>query len=188
MNFKSAVFVKGVVGPDQILNDGKHKIAFIGRSNVGKSSVINSLLGKKGLVKSSSTPGKTKEINFFLVNEEIYFVDLPGYGYAKIPMQAREKLRNLILWYLTSPEIEHSRIVLIVDAKVGPTKLDQEMIEVLQDYGHDFVVIANKSDKLKRNLRITQLKLIREQTGKEAILYSATTIEGRDEVLRKIFE
>ncbi len=188
MKIKSAVFVKGVVGPDQILNDGKHKIAFIGRSNVGKSSVINSLLGKKGLVKSSSTPGKTKEVNFFLVNDKIYFVDLPGYGFAKISMQAREKLRNLILWYLTSPEIEHSRIVLIIDAKVGPTKLDQEMIDVLKEFGHDFVVIANKSDKLKRNSRINQLKIIREQTGKEAILYSSKTTEGKNDVFSKIFE
>ena len=188
MNIKSAVFIKGVVGPDKILNDGKHKVAFIGRSNVGKSSVINSLLGKKGLVKSSSTPGKTKEINFFLVNENVYFVDLPGYGFAKISMQAREKLRNLILWYLTSPEIEHSRIVLIVDAKVGPTKLDEEMIDVLKNHGHDFIIIANKSDKLKRNSRITQLKLIREQTGKEALLYSSKTIDGRNEVMSKIFE
>ncbi|MCK5332603.1 YihA family ribosome biogenesis GTP-binding protein [Candidatus Parcubacteria bacterium] len=188
MNVKSAEFVKGIVGPDQMLEDGKHKIAFIGRSNVGKSSVINSLLGKKGLVKSSSTPGKTKEINLFLVNEIMYFVDLPGYGYAKISMQAREKLRNLILWYLTSPEIEHSRIVLIIDAKVGPTKLDEEMVEILKNHGHDFMVIANKADKLKRNSRIVQLKTIQKKIGAEVILYSSKTRDGKKEVFAKIFE
>ena len=91
---KDAKFIKGIIGTDNLLTDGTPQVAFIGRSNVGKSSIINALVNRKGLVSSSSQPGKTTEINLFNINKELYFVDLPGYGYAKLSQKKREKLRK----------------------------------------------------------------------------------------------
>ncbi|HFC36125.1 MAG TPA: ribosome biogenesis GTP-binding protein YsxC, partial [Candidatus Moranbacteria bacterium] len=119
MQIKTAKFVKGIIGTDEILRDGKQQIAFVGRSNVGKSSVINSLVGIKKLAKSSATPGRTQEINFFLINDKVYFVDLPGYGFAKISKKQREKIRKMIIWYLSYAETKPCKVVLIIDAKVG---------------------------------------------------------------------
>ena len=104
MEIQSAEFVRGIKGTDPILNSGLPQIAFVGRSNVGKSSTLNALLNRKDLVAVSKKPGKTTEINFFLVNEKIYFVDLPGYGYARAGSKKREKIKKLIVWYLTSGE------------------------------------------------------------------------------------
>jgi len=189
MNIKSAEFVKGVVGEDRILEENKLQVAFIGRSNVGKSSVINSLLGRKNLVKSSARPGKTKEINFFLINEKIYFVDLPGYGYAKASFEQREKIRQLILWYLNNTQIKNRKTVLIIDAKAGVTKLDMEMLEILNEHNYEFIVAVNKIDKLRRGERGRKLKEVLMQSGNEnIILYSAKSGEGKDNLLGKIFE
>jgi len=185
----SAEFVKGIVGTDEILNDGKPQIAFVGRSNVGKSSVINSLLGRKDLVASSSTPGKTKQINFFLVNGETYFVDLPGYGYAKVSLKRREKLRKMILWYLLSSGVKNRKTVLIIDAKVGLTDFDREMLELLQEWDEEIILIANKVDKIKKSevkKRLTELQgVVGEIT---LISYSAKTKMGKEELLQEIFK
>jgi len=189
MNIKSAEFVKGVVGEDRILEENKLQVAFIGRSNVGKSSVINSLVDRKNLVKSSARPGKTKEINFFLINEKIYFVDLPGYGYAKASFAQREKIRQLILWYLANTSIKNRKTVLIIDAKAGVTKLDLEMLEILNEHNYEFIVVVNKIDKLRRGERNGKLKEVLKKSGKEnVIFYSAKSGEGRDKLSGKIFE
>lgn len=188
MEIRSAEFVKGIIGTDDVLVDGTPQIAFVGRSNVGKSSVINSLVNRKDLVKSSSTPGKTQEVNFFLVNKEAYFVDLPGYGFAKVPEKRREKLRKLILWYLAESGGQIHKVVLIIDAKVGPSKFDIEMLELLRELRHPVMVILNKSDKLKRNDRQKQVKKIGEQLECDNLfLYSAKTKEGREGLLDEIF-
>lgn len=189
MSIKTAEFVKGVViGDDRILEESKLQVAFIGRSNVGKSSVINSLVGRKNLVKSSGTPGKTREINFFLINEKIYLVDLPGYGYAKASFSQREKIRQLILWYLASVKIKNRMIVLIIDAKVGPTKLDLEMIDILNRHDHKFIIVANKADKLKKSEKSKKMKEISVGVGnKEIIFYSAKNGEGKGELSNKLF-
>lgn len=180
----SAEFVKGIIGTDDILTDGRRQIAFIGRSNVGKSSVINSLAGKKYLAKSSSVPGKTQQINFFLVNKKFYFVDLPGYGFAKIPEQKREKLRKMILWYFADSQARPEKVVLVVDAKVGATEFDRQMIAFLKEHRYDIFVIANKADKLKQSERAKKLHLIRETLGhQDVLLYSAKMKEGRAEFL-----
>ena len=97
MDIKSAEFVKGIMGTDKILEDNKPQIVFVGRSNVGKSSIINLLANRKNLVKSSSKPGKTKQINFFLINKKVFFVDLPGYGFMKMDLKKKEKIRKLII-------------------------------------------------------------------------------------------
>ena len=189
MSIKTAKFIKGVViGNDRILEESKLQVAFIGRSNVGKSSVINSLVGRKNLVKSSGTPGKTREINFFLINEKIYFVDLPGYGFAKASFSQREKIRQLILWYLTSVKIKNRKLVLIIDAKVGPTKLDLEMVDILNKYDHKFIIVANKVDKLKKSERSKKIKDISTRIGNEEIIfYSAKNGEGKGELFNKLF-
>lgn len=187
MEIKTAEFIKGITGTNKILEDLRPQVAFVGRSNVGKSSVINSLVKRKNLVKSSSKPGKTRQINFFLINKEIYFVDLPGYGFIKIPSKQKEKIKKMILWYLFYSKTKFKKVVLIIDALVGPSKFDKEMLSLLNQNKHPIILVANKIDKLKKNKWISQLKMLQEETGhKEIIPYSAKTKEGRNELLAKI--
>ncbi len=192
MKIKSAEFIKGIIGTDDILKEDIPQIAFVGRSNVGKSSVINSLVNRKDLVKSSSTPGKTQQINFFLVQTdlgELFFVDLPGYGFAKLSKEKREKLRKLILWYVEDSEAQPQKVVLVVDAKVGPTQFDIEMFGVLKKHNYEIIVVANKVDKLKRNDRQKQLKKIKEKLYCDSIiLHSSKTKEGREELFLELFK
>lgn len=185
---KNAHFVQSVVGSHNIIDDEKPQIAFVGRSNVGKSSLINMLTGQKSLVRSSSTPGKTQMINYFLVNEEIYFVDLPGYGYAKLGMKYREKLRKLILWFFVSGEIVITKTVLIVDAKIGLQEFDREMIGVLEQYNHPFIVVANKCDKLNQKTLHHALVNIQSELPEDVIIVpaSASKSRGRQEILDEI--
>jgi len=161
MNFQKAKFKKGVVGEDPILYDKLPQIAFIGRSNVGKSTTINRLLERKKLVKTGKTPGKTKEINFFELvykDKAIYFVDLPGYGYAKLSKQERKKLEELIFWYLGNKDNTNLRlIVLILDAKAGLTEFDREVIHFLAEKGRAFILAINKVDKVNQK-QLAQLK------------------------------
>jgi len=189
MNIKTAVFVKGINGTDPILDDGRPQVAFIGRSNVGKSSVINSLTGQKDLVRSSPRPGKTREINFFLVNNKAYFVDLPGYGYARMSPKEKEHLQRLILWYLVDEKIADQTVVLIIDGNVGPTGMDLEMLLLLQEHNLEIIVIANKMDKLKKGQQAKRLAELQDQLGVEPILpYSAETHDGREALLRILLE
>ncbi len=182
-----AEFVRGVVGSHNLINDEKPQIAFIGRSNVGKSSVINMLTGVKNLVRSSRTPGKTQEINFFLIDDARYFVDLPGYGYAKVSQKHREKLRRLILWYFISGEAPVTLAVLIIDAKAGLRDFDREMIAVLQEYGHPFLIVANKIDKLnQKNLHASLQKITKECGDVTVIPVSAKTGRGREQLLSNV--
>ncbi|MDD5397012.1 MAG: ribosome biogenesis GTP-binding protein YihA/YsxC [Candidatus Moranbacteria bacterium] len=185
---KSAQFVKGVVGTDPILKDGLPQIAFVGRSNVGKSSVINALTGTKGLAISSSTPGRTLQLNFFLINESAYFVDLPGYGYARASLAQAEKMRKMIMWYLEHNEHKPSKVVLIIDGNVGPKKFDLEMMELLSENGYEVIVLANKMDKVKASELVKKQRAIKEMLDTENIVYFSTkTKKGKDELLDKIF-
>ena len=188
MEIKSAKFIKGIVGTDDILYDNILQIAFFGRSNVGKSSVINSLVNRNNLVKSSNRPGKTQRLDFFLVNNNIYFVDIPGYGFAKVPKERRDKLRKLILWYLLYSKVENRKIVLIIDAKVGPSSFDIEMIELLQKNNENVIIIANKIDKLKKNNIKKQIaSIIQKIKNDNVIQYSAKEKNGREDLLSRIF-
>ncbi|MEI7890389.1 MAG: ribosome biogenesis GTP-binding protein YihA/YsxC [bacterium] len=186
---KSAEFVKGVVGTDQILGDGLPQIAFVGRSNVGKSSVINALTGKKGLAISSSTPGRTLQLNFFLINEKTYFVDLPGYGYARASLAQAEKMRKMIMWYLEHNQHKPAKVVLIVDGNVGPKKFDIEMMELLSENGYEVIILANKMDKVKASELVKKQRVIGELLDTKNIIYfSSKTKKGKEELLEKILQ
>jgi GTP-binding protein len=184
---KSAEFIKGVVGSDPILKDKLPQIAFVGRSNVGKSSVINALTGTKGLAISSSTPGRTLQLNFFLINEMAYFVDLPGYGYARTSLAQAEKMRKMIMWYLEHNEYKPTKVVLIIDGNVGPKKFDIEMMELLRENGYTVIVLANKMDKVKASELVKKQRAILELMDTENIIYfSSKTKKGKEELLEAV--
>ncbi len=170
MNITSATFVKGIVGEDEVLDGGKPKIVFIGRSNVGKSSLINALTHQKDLARTSSFPGRTTEINLFLINKKWYLVDLPGYGYAKASRDARERLEHLIQWYLFESPYTQKKVVHIIDASVGMTESDMQMFYSLVEHKKDIVVVANKIDKIKKSAIAAQLQKIQEYVGQYKVI------------------
>lgn len=162
MKLTSAQLIVRVTTGDDIPEQDLEHVAFIGRSNVGKSSVINTLTSKKDLAKPSATPGFTKSINFYLINKKFFLVDLPGYGYAQGSLKDKIRLQQLIEWYLTYPDLTHKQlIVLIVDAKVGITELDEQMVILLQKLNKRVIVLANKIDKLKKNNVAKQINSIK---------------------------
>ncbi len=189
MKIKTAEFIKGITGTNEILEDGKKQVAFVGRSNVGKSSLINSLVGVKDLARSSSTPGRTQEINFFLINNRTYFVDLPGYGFAKTSKRKREKIRKMIIWYLTYSGVKPHRVILIIDARVGIKEFDIEMLSLLQEENIKTIVVANKMDKVKKSVEHKIIEKIKDQLSDNAkfLPYSAKTFLNKDRLIEFIF-
>ena len=162
------------------------EIAFAGRSNVGKSSLINSLLNRKNLARTSSSPGKTVTINFYIINEMFYLVDLPGYGYAKASLQERTKWGKMIEKYLSTRDVLRA-VVLLVDIRHAPTKDDVMMYEWIVANGLKPIIVATKLDKIKRSQKDKNLKIVRETLGAEKdvkiVPYSSETKAGRDELL-----
>ena len=180
-------FIKGVIGDDYGSEDNLPHVAFFGRSNVGKSSVINSLVGKKNLVKTSKLPGKTREANFFRINDSFFFVDFPGYGYAKRSISERNKMIKRILWYVEFSNVRPQAVFLIIDVKVGLTALDRDMIKILKDNKHTIVIVANKIDKLAKGAAKKQLLSIQKEVQDIPVMgYSAKTNEGKDELTQTI--
>lgn len=159
------------------------EIAFAGKSNVGKSSLINGLMNRKSLARTSSQPGKTQTINFYNINKEIYLVDLPGYGYAKASEKEREAWGQMIERYLNTSE-KLRAVFLLVDIRHAPSANDKQMFEWMAYVGYDPIVIATKLDKIKRSQIDKQIKIIRQGLGadKETIIvpFSAETKQGRD--------
>lgn len=186
MKISSAEFVKSAFNKSHWPNDGLPEISFLGRSNVGKSSLINSLLQRKGLARTSNTPGRTQSINYFLINESFYFVDLPGYGYAKVSKSMRSDWGKMAEEYLTERE-ELALSIQLVDSRHEPSALDMQLHEWLVFNNKDHLVAATKSDKLSANLLQKQLTSIR-QTMKGSIVlgYSASTGKGKDAVWSEI--
>ena len=185
MRIKSAVFVKSAPGPDRYPADKRPEIAFIGRSNVGKSSLINSLLGCKGLARTSSTPGRTQLINFFLINEAFYFVDLPGYGWARAPERVRRAWGPMVEGYLaTRSSLVLS--ILITDSRQGPTNLDLLMKEWLTKSGKPFFAVATKADKLSANKLKAGLAHATGLIETPVIPYSSVTGRNREAVWKAI--
>jgi GTP-binding protein len=186
MKIKSAKFIRGIVGENDLLFDGIPQIAFIGRSNAGKSSLLNTLTNSKKLAIASNTPGRTKQINVFLINETHYFMDLPGYGYAKAGAATLEKLSELIFWYLLDVNI-NQKIVLLIDSEVGPTKDDLAVLKELEKAGKDIVIVANKVDKIKKSQYRNQLnKLNNQLQGHKLFPVSSKTKVGVDELLTEL--
>jgi GTP-binding protein len=185
---KSATFIKGAVHDTGLPETILPQIAFIGRSNVGKSSVINSLTNRNKLARSSSTPGFTAEANFYLINEEFYLVDLPGYGFARGSHTQRDKIARIIEWYFISEKTKPKKVVLIIDAKVGPTVDDINFYNFLNEHQKDIIIIANKFDKLKQNEVFVTIKKIEDIfEGKKIIKYSAREKIGIDELSENMF-
>lgn len=183
-----ASFVTSATQPREYPNRPLPRIAFVGRSNVGKSSLINSLVGRKKLARTSSSPGRTRLINFFLVDSKWLFVDLPGYGYAKVSRSERERWGPMVEEYLRGDQ-DLKLLILLVDARHKPSNLDQVMREWLEQYGIPHLIVATKADKLSANQLQKSLKRIRETFNADLVLpYSAHTGAGKKELWRIIQE
>ena len=189
MNIHNVKFIRSVASLSDCPGDGLPQVAFAGRSNVGKSSVINRLLLRKNFARVGEAPGKTTHINFFLLDEALYLVDLPGYGYAKVPQAEKERWAKLIEGYFADPGWI-TLGVLIVDARHKPTENDITMARFFQETGKPYLVLANKLDKLKKSEVEPNLALIRETLGLgdgvELIPFSAEKGTGREALLARV--
>lgn len=189
MNLHNAQFVISAAKPGDFPRDGLPQIAFAGKSNVGKSSVINKLLLRKNFARVGEAPGKTTHINYFRIDDKAYFVDLPGYGYAKVSQAEKERWGKLIEGYFAGGHIDLG--IMIVDARHKPTANDVTMAEWFKGTGCPFVVVANKLDKLRKGDIAPNLAAIREGLALPEvcplIAFSAEKGDGRDELLKYIF-
>ena len=189
MNLHNAEFIRSVTAVADCPKDGLPQIAFAGKSNVGKSSVINKLLLRKNFARVGEAPGKTTHINFFRIDNKLYLVDLPGYGYAKVPMAEKERWGKLMEKYFAAEDtIDYG--VMIVDARHKPTANDVIMADYFKASGKPFVVVANKMDKLKKSEIEPNLACIRETLALpenvQLIPFSAEKGDGRDVLLKVI--
>jgi GTP-binding protein len=186
MKVSNAEFLKSAFKEADWPHDAKPEVAFLGRSNVGKSSLINSLLGVRGLARTSSTPGRTQSLNFFLINDRFRFVDLPGYGYARVPQDIKSTWGEMATTYLA----KRASLVLsihIVDSRHEPTKLDLQLHAWLGRHAKPGLIVATKSDKLSNNeLRKSMERAQQTFSEEKVVAYSASTGRGRDEVWRSI--
>lgn len=185
MHVKS-VNLETVCGITSTLPDNnKLEIAFAGKSNVGKSSLINALMNRKSYARTSSQPGKTQTINFYNINEEFYFVDLPGYGYAKVAYAVKEKWGKMIENYLKGSKTLRI-IFLLIDIRHEPSKNDKDMYDWILHYGFNPIIIATKSDKISRSQKNKQINLIRQTLntveGTPIIPFSSLSKEGKEEI------
>jgi len=186
MKVSEATFVRGAVDKEGYPQDGRLEVAFIGRSNVGKSSLLNSLLGKKKLARTSNTPGRTQQINFFLVDQKFYFVDLPGYGYASLSKKQRAELAELIEKYLAQRK-ELVLTILLIDSRHLPTELDLQVKTWLEHLGRPYLTVLTKSDKLSNNQLRNQINKIKlALSTEEVIAYSTLTNFGKDSLWKAI--
>lgn len=164
MKVETAEFIRSAHGSGDFIRDGRPEIVFVGRSNVGKSSLMNALLGRRGLARTSSTPGRTRAVNYFLVNRRFYFVDLPGYGYAKAAKDDRREWAALVDGYIREV-LDRALVVMLVDGKVGATKLDAQAYEYLSSLGASLLVVPTKIDRVPRGRRAAMLRGIGEALG-----------------------
>lgn len=192
MKITSAEFVNSISDLKDLPAAHLPEIVFIGRSNVGKSSLINRLCNKSKLAKTSSIPGRTRMLNYYLINEEFYFVDLPGYGYAKVPEQIKTGWRKLVEEYIsTRPNIK--LVFELMDSRHDPTYLDQLMINWLEYYELNYAIVLTKADKISSNKMERQIyrtsKIVtNDDLCKDYIPFSAITGDGKDVVLKLIEE
>ena len=189
MNLHNAEFVKSVTNPSGFVRDGLPQIVFSGKSNVGKSSVINRILNRKNFARVGASPGKTVHINYFLIDRTAYFVDLPGYGYAKVAKTERDRWGRLMEQYFGEPELITFG-VMIVDARHKPTADDVTMAEWFKASGRPFMICANKCDKVKKSELDGNIALIREtlalDDGVLVLPFSAETGTNRDSLINTV--
>lgn len=189
MEIKKSEFVKSAVYEKDYPEKKGIEFSFIGRSNVGKSSLINSLTNRRNLARTSKTPGRTQLINYFLIDNEIHFVDLPGYGFAKVPEAVKRNWGNTIETYLKS---ERDKVVfLLLDLRRIPSGEDMEMLRWLEHYNIEYYIIFTKSDKLSNNEKAKQLKEIKKKlefNNEDVFFSSALKNTGKDELLDFIYE
>ncbi|MCL2827790.1 MAG: ribosome biogenesis GTP-binding protein YihA/YsxC [Oscillospiraceae bacterium] len=190
MNLHNAEFIKSVADPRQFITDEKPQIVFSGKSNVGKSSVINRVLNRKNFARVAQSPGKTIHINYFCIDHTAYFVDLPGYGYAKVSKTEKARWGKLMEQYFASELIDLG--VLILDSRHKPTADDEIMAHWFKATGHPFVIVANKVDKLKKSQIEGNIALIRESLelseAVEIIPFSAEKGTGRGRLVEVLQE
>lgn len=167
------------------------EVAFAGKSNVGKSSLINALVNRKALARTSSQPGKTQTINFYNINQELYFVDLPGYGYAKVSLEIKEKWGKMVENYLRRTK-QLRQVFLLIDIRHEPSANDRTMYDWIRKNGYQPVIIATKLDKINRSQVQKQIKIVRTGLGAgvgvKIIPFSAETKQGRDEIYQFLDE
>lgn len=191
INLQKAEFILSAVAPKHFLRDGLPQVAFAGRSNVGKSSVINRLLNRKNFARVGAAPGKTTQINYFKIDNAFYLVDLPGYGYAKVSKAERDRWGKLMESYFADPELM-TLGVMIVDSRHKPTADDCTMARWYREAGCPFVVVANKLDKLKKSEVEPNLQIIRDtlELGEEDVVipFSAEKGTGRQELVSVILD
>lgn len=190
MLIKHCEFITSAVKGSQYPIDHRPEIAFVGRSNVGKSSIINALTMRKKLAKVGNTPGKTKLVNFFLINDDFYLVDLPGYGYAKVSKVEKKKWGQIIEEYLTNRE-NLKKVVLLVDSRHKPTEDDILMLNWIRYYGYNVTVVATKVDKLTKNELRKNEVIIRNALNidqEELYFFSSTTKLDREKLVDNLFD
>ncbi|MEA5115398.1 MAG: ribosome biogenesis GTP-binding protein YihA/YsxC [Geobacteraceae bacterium] len=188
MDVKSTEFIKSAVTPDQYPVSDLPEVAFAGRSNVGKSSLINTLVNRKSLVRTSRTPGRTRLINFFAVNGQFMLADLPGYGFACVPLAVRLEWGPMIETYLSRRENLRG-VVLILDVRRIPSQEDRLMLQWLRTYSVPTLVVINKCDKMSRNERARQAAAISrtlEIPPDEFVFFSALTRDGKDQLWERL--
>ena len=186
MKITSAEFTKSAFERSHWTIDGLPEISFLGRSNVGKSSLLNSLLNRKGLARTSNTPGRTQSINFFLVNERFYFADLPGYGYARVSKTMRADWGKMAEDYLAGRD-ELVLSIQLVDSRHPPTELDRQLHEWMTVNDKPRIIVATKADKLTNNQLAKNLRVIEtELQGAKVIAFSSQTGRGREAVWAEI--
>ena len=186
MEFPTAEFVISAAGPADLPTTGIPEIAFAGRSNVGKSSLINKLLNRKKLAHTSSTPGKTRQLNYYLIDDRFYIVDLPGYGYVRGGVNLRRQLGRLTEDYLQARQ-QLVAVVQLIDARHGPTDHDLVMIDWLRQRQSEFLLVFTKVDKMARskfNTKLCNLETEGSLEGLSFASFSALTGEGRDDVIQ----
>ena len=191
LNVNKAEFIKSAADPKQFIHTGMPKVAFAGKSNVGKSSVINRLLNRKNLARVGAQPGKTIHVNYFKIDDKLYLVDLPGYGYAKVSQSERDRWGRLMEQFFAEPGLFELG-VMIVDARHKPTADDVTMAEYFKNTGCRLVVVANKLDKLKKSEIEPNMALIRETLAlpEDVLLipFSAEKGQGREVLLQQIVD
>lgn len=191
MEIKFSEFVTSAVKTEQYPEEEFPEVAFIGKSNVGKSSLINSLTNRRKLAKVSSTPGKTRLINFFLINNECMFVDLPGYGYAKVSKDEKASWGKMVETYLRVRK-SLKKVILLIDCRHKPTQDDVMMYEWIKHYGYDCIVVFTKIDKVTKNELAKNNKLIRDtlkiSSEDKVVYYSSLKKLGKEELINCIFE